>query len=84
MESPASLNDAALVQSAWVLDNSSVNVYPYGSGRCFFDLDGNGDLGFDDLGQATPWSWKPSEKATQATDFKARRRYHPIWFPGTI
>ena len=81
MESPASLNDAALVQSAWVLDNSSVNVYPYGSGRCFFDLDGNGDLALMDLGHSDTLELEASGKATQALISRPGGDIH-IWFPG--
>ena len=81
MESPASLNDAALVQSAWVLDNSSVNVYPYGSGRCFFDLDGNGDLALMDLGHNDTLELEASGKATQALISRPGGDIH-IWFPG--
>jgi len=60
------LADARLTQSGWVLDAQAVSVYPYGSGRCFFDIDGNGDLALMDMGHSDILDLAASGKGTQA------------------
>jgi hypothetical protein len=80
LNASGSLAEAMYVQSGWRLTAAETEVYPYGSGRCFFDLDGNGDIALMDFHQGTTLQVEPSGKDVQAL-IATSSDYVYAWFP---
>ena len=71
---------ASLVQSSWILSASPTEVYPYGSGRCFFDLDGNGEHSLVNFNNSKQIRIEAGSKNVQAL-IVTESDYIRIWFP---
>ena len=76
----AELGSLRLVKSAWTLGAQQVEVYPYGKGRCWFDLDGSGELALIDFKDSTELRLAATSKALQALMITSADSLR-IWFP---
>ncbi len=77
------LIDAEYVQSGWRLSSSQIDVYPYGSSRCFFDIDGNGDVALMNFHEGGVLSIDPTGKDVQGL-IKTDSDYVYAWFPSVF
>ncbi len=67
-------------QSGWRLSASDTEVYPYGTKRCFFHIDGNGETALLDMKGFTSLSLEPTGKDIQSLIVTATD-YVYTWFP---
>ncbi|MDP2173794.1 MAG: hypothetical protein Q8J62_08475 [Candidatus Cloacimonadaceae bacterium] len=74
------LADAHLVKNTYQLSAERVAVYPYGSGRCFFAVSGNGDLELQIPGETGNLSIDDNNCAVEALIFDDHERIS-LWFP---
>lgn len=81
LEAEGSLANVKLVQSAWRLSAESATIYPYGAGRCWFALDGNGDHALLDFHDSVDLQLNPVQKDLQAL-IVTDTDYIYLWFPG--
>lgn len=68
------------VQSGWRLSAADTQIYPYGTGRCFFPIDGNGDIALLDIKGKNSINMEPSGKDIQAL-IVTPDDYVYTWFP---
>lgn len=80
LEAQDSLADVRLVQSGWRLEADTATVHPYGSGRCWFSLDGNGDHALLDFHNSRDLQISATQKDLQALIVTATD-YIYLWFP---
>lgn len=80
LKSTVDLAKASITQSARRLSSAPATVNPYGSGRCFFDVDGNGDLALMDMGGSDILELAATGKGTQALLSRPGGDIY-IWFP---
>lgn len=80
LESVRHPQHTVLMQSSWVLNDQPVNLYPYGNKRCFFDIDGNGELALMDPGHSDVLQLEASGKDTQALISRPGEELF-IWLP---
>ncbi len=83
LESGSSLAKAQTVQNGWVLSASPAVVYPYGAGRCFFDLDGNGEHSLVDFQNSTEIRKSAGSHDLQAL-IVTDSDYVRAWFPAAF
>jgi len=76
----AELSSLRLVQSAWTLGAERTEIYPYGAGRCWFDLDGSGDHALIDFKESTELRLPATSKALQALLVTSADSLR-LWFP---
>ena len=76
----AELASVQLVKSAWTLGAQQIEVYPYGKGRCWFDLDGSGEHALIDFKGSTELRLTATSKALQAL-MVTPKDYLRFWFP---
>jgi hypothetical protein len=80
LNSNKSTLDTQYVQNGWRLSANDIQVSPYGSGRCFFPIDGNGDIALLDLKGNTTLTLEPTGKDIQ-TLIVTQDDYVYTWFP---
>lgn len=76
----AELGSLRLVKNAWTFGARRVEVYPYGSGRCWFDLDGSGELTLIDFKDSNELRLPATSKALQALMINSADSLR-LWFP---
>ncbi len=76
----ADLSSLRLVQSAWTLGAERTEIYPYGAGRCWFDLDGSGEHALIDFKESTELRLPATSKALQALLVTSADSLR-LWFP---
>lgn len=76
----AELASLRLVKSARTLGAQAIEVYPYGKGRCWFDLDGSGEHALIDFKDSTELRLPATSKALQAL-MVTPDDYLRLWFP---
>lgn len=74
------LSGAEYVQSAWRLSAEDSEIYPYGSSRCFFDIDGNGEIALLNFHSGKSLSIPAGTKDLQAL-IHSGSDYAWGWFP---
>jgi len=80
MEGGGSTLHTQYVQSAWRLESADTEIYPYGGGRCFFPIDGSGDIALLDIKGNTTLTVEPTGKDIQ-TLIVTQDDYVYTWFP---
>lgn len=80
LKSGGQVADAQLVQNNWILSADPVDIYPYGSGRCWFDVDGNGEFSLLDFNNSTQLQIAASANDLQAL-IVTDSDYIRLWFP---
>ncbi len=79
-KSASDLSGAEYVQSAWRLSAEDSEIYPYGSSRCFFDIDGNGEIALLNFHSGKSLSIPAGTKDLQAL-IHSGTDYAWGWFP---